>query len=107
MITSKMLDEIRRRNLAGENDGEIARAIGSYPQEVRYVRKVLLNLEPNLPKLTVYRVYDNDTGDLIVRGTSRECAEALGIKYQSFLHNVYLSKFGLVKAKKIVKEEEE
>lgn len=105
MMTTKMMEEIKRRNLAGENDREIARAIGSYPTEICNARK-MMNLGAIGRHLLTYCVYDNVTGDLIVRGTASECAAALGISTGSFRCYANRSKTGRAKKRKIIKAED-
>lgn len=85
MTTGQML-EIKRRNLAGENDREIAEATGLHLKVVNKVRRQMglqsvgrRGFEPGL-----YFVYLKKTDELEFCGTARECAEHLGIKLGSF-----------------------
>lgn len=81
-MTTKALEEIRRRNAEGQNDTEIAEALGTRPQTIRYYRAGM-GLPPVLRKRekrnsVTYTVRDRKTGRLLVSGTAKECALALG-----------------------------
>ena len=50
----------------------------------------------NTENLKLYTVYDNKTDEpIIIDGTAKECAEAMGIKVESFYHAQYRSVRGM------------
>lgn len=88
-MTTKKLEELRRRNEAGENDWMIADALGISWNIVRYWRKKL-GLPPRSPRRynngyvnyhqqVIYTVWDAKTDELIACGTDQECADRMGL----------------------------
>lgn len=84
-MTTKKLDEIRRRNAAGENDPMIAEALNIPVCIVRYWRKTLGlpvtgTVRHKCTKQVIYTVWNAATDELLACGTSRECANLMGFK---------------------------
>ena len=84
-MTIKKLEEIRRRNAAGENDTIIAEALGIGHGLVTYWRRklglpVVGSWRPKTRQV-IYTVWSAKTDELLACGTAQECANLLG--YQS------------------------
>lgn len=101
-MTSKVLAEIKRMNENGKNDCEIARAVGTSHEMVRYYRSKVLGLPPaerrqkpwTYKKGRTYTVYDGHTTQFVVEGAVRECAEAMGMLPNSFYRAFLRSRRG-------------
>lgn len=81
-MTTKLLNEIRRRNEAGQNDTIIAEALGIKTCMVNEWRNKM-----GLPKRddkrrssTLYTVWDANSDELLACGTAEECAHYMGYK---------------------------
>lgn len=82
-MTTKQMAEIKQRNLAGENDREIAEAMGLHKKTVNNYRN-MMGLKSNGKRGGIYFVYKKKTDELVVCGTAKECAAFLGCKLESF-----------------------
>lgn len=104
-MTTKQIEEIRRRHEAGENDHIIAEAIGYSVMTIWKWRKEL-GLPPievsGLRIKPVYCVWDAAYDTLLAFGTSKQCAEMLGMKCGSASFNQLRSKYKAGKIKKYI-----
>lgn len=109
-MTTMQLSEIRRRHEAGENDHIIAEAIGYSVMTIWKWRREL-GLQPigvPGPRIKpVYCVWDAADDTLIAFGTSKQCAEMLGMKCGSASFNQLRSKYKAGKIKKYIIMEDE
>ena len=109
-MTAMQLSEIRRRHEAGENDHIIAEAMGYSVMTIWKWRREL-----GLPPIGVpgprnrqtYCVWDAADDTLIAFGTSKQCAEMLGMKCGSASFNQLRSKYKAGKIKKYIIMEDE
>ena len=108
-MTTLQLREIRQRNLAGQSDVLIARAIGVDRCSVRRHR-ISMGLPAvgvKGPKPCNYIVYDAKTDDLLAMGTPDECAKALGLKNNAAFHQMVSKvRAGIVKKYVVMKDDE-
>lgn len=84
-MTTKKLEEIRRRNAAGENDQVIAEALNIPVHTVHYWRRKLglpirRAKRPKRNKQITYTVWSTKTDEVLVCGTAKECAAMLGYR---------------------------
>lgn len=91
MITTKQLAEIRRRNSEGENDCQIADALGCSQGTIRYHRVMM-----GLPKAAkgrpykTYTVWNAKTDELIVCGSAEDCAKRLGFSNRNIFYTTFI-----------------
>ena len=83
-MTDEMLWEIECRFVEGENDAQIARAVGTTIYKVRCLREQM-DYEPigcGRPKVNL-RIKSARNGRIMAQGTVEECAEKMGksVKY--------------------------
>lgn len=106
MITTKQLEEIRRRNAAGENDVVISQSMGlSYSAVQRNRLAMGLPRSRNNKKTYTYTVYDANTDQLLAYGTVDQCTAALGFaNYNSFYGLVCRAMKGKQKKYSILRE---
>lgn len=108
-MTTKQIEEIRRRNEAGESDAMISEALGINSSYVSLWRRSL-GLEPQgIHKHRtryVYFIWDSKTDELLFVGRASECAEFLGYTaIQSFYALASRSKHKRRNTYYILKEE--
>lgn len=102
-MTTKKLEEIRRRNAAGENDQVIAEALNVPVYMVHYWRRKLglpirWAKRPKHTKQVIYTVWNAKTDELLACGTARECAGRMGYKNaETFIQMVCRSLQGKTK----------
>lgn len=79
-MTTRQIAEVERMNRLGLNDHIIAEALDLPQNTVWYCRNNLglpVNKGQRRPR---YTVYDGKTGQYLFEGTSRECADWMGIQ---------------------------
>ena len=96
----KTEQRIKKLNHAGFNYREISEKVG-FAEDVVRRAAIRLGLYPVGPKPAQYTVYDQD-GNVQAFGTSRECADAMGIQLCSFYSAV--TRCRKKKSKRIVRE---
>lgn len=104
-VTTQTLRKLKELHAQGLVDRETARELGISQSQARYYRKSL-GLPPNRYSAS-YTVYDRD-GNVLAFGTSKECAEALGIKAESIRTVASKTKSGRMEGRRqVVREERE
>lgn len=88
-MTTMQLKKIRELNEQGMTDAYIASVLGMWKTTVRLYRKGM-GLPAHHSGSGWYTVR-NDRGTILVQGTSRECAQALGICVSTFYQRVIRS----------------
>lgn len=86
-MTKKTLLEIRRRNEAGETDTQIADALGlslCYVNVMRMRMGLPRRSRPGGQAQKLYFVWREKDDYLVGFGTAQACAQAMGIKPESF-----------------------
>lgn len=86
-MTKKTLLEIRRRNEAGETDTQIADALGlslCYVNVLRMRMGLPRRSRPGGQAQKLYFVWREKDDALVGFGTAQACAQAMGIKPESF-----------------------
>ena len=84
-MTAECLAKIEQMNRNGLNDAIIGEAIGCSAHTVGHWRKKLgLSVVGINRSKKLYTIYDGETTQYIMEGTSKECSEYMGIKPGSF-----------------------
>lgn len=89
-MTTKTLDEIRRRNAEGENDIIIAEALGCKHKLVHTYRQAMgLPSHGNRRRGSmIYTVWDAKTDELLACGDAKLVAERLGLVNNMAVHQM-------------------
>ena len=89
-MTTKQMKKMKELNIEGKSDREISAEIGVSPNMVGYYRRQI-DLPPGKRVRRVYKVYSKE-GELIAKGTVKECAEQIGINFSAMWSRVVRAK---------------